>query len=49
MNWRFYQSYFRYEQMYIDLGGPWARHKYFGYDLVRNLKPEKNVELGTHF
>jgi len=34
--------------MYNDLGGPWAGHKYFGYDLVRNLKPKKIVELGTH-
>ena len=34
--------------MYIDLGGPWAGHKYFAYDLVRNLKPKKIVELGTH-
>lgn len=34
--------------MFNDLGGPWAGHKYFGYDLVRNLKPKKIVELGTH-
>lgn len=34
--------------MYTDLGGPWAGHKYFAYDLVRNLKPKKIVELGTH-
>jgi len=48
MNWKFYPSSFKYEQMYIDLGGPWAGHKYFGYDLVRNFKPKKIVELGTH-
>lgn len=34
--------------MFDDLGGPWAGHKYFGYDLVRNLRPKKIVELGTH-
>lgn len=34
--------------MYTDLGGPWAGHKYFAYDLVRNLKPKRIVELGTH-
>lgn len=34
--------------MYDDLGGPWSGHKYFTYDLVRNLKPKKIVELGTH-
>lgn len=48
MNWTFYKSTFKYEQMYNDLGGPWAGHKYFGYDLVRNIKPKKIVELGTH-
>lgn len=48
MHWKFYQPTFKYEQMYTDLGGPWAGHKYFGYDLVRNLKPKKIVELGTH-
>lgn len=48
MNWKFYESSFKYEKMYIDLGGPWSGHKYFSYDLVRNFKPKKIVELGTH-
>lgn len=48
MNWKFYNSSFKYEKMYADLGGPWSGHKYFAYDLVRNLKPKKIVELGTH-
>lgn len=48
MNWKFYNPKFKYEKMYDDLGGPWAGHKYFAYDLIRNLKPKKIVELGTH-
>lgn len=48
MKWQLYSPRFKYERMYIDLGGPWAGHKYFGYDLMMNLKPRKVVELGTH-
>lgn len=48
MKWKFYNPKFKYEEMYIDLGGPWAGHKYFSYDLIRNLKPKRIVELGTH-
>lgn len=46
-NWKFYNPGFEYEE-FIHLGGPWAGHKYFAYDLVRVLKPSKVVELGTH-
>lgn len=28
-------------------GASWAGHRRFGYDLVRNLKPKRIVELGT--
>lgn len=48
MKWHFYNSTFEYEDMYLDLGGAWSGHKYFGYDLVRNLKPRLVVELGVH-
>lgn len=48
MKWNFYHPRFQYESMYTDLGGPWSGHKYFAYDLVRNLKPALIVELGTH-
>lgn len=48
MRWKFYNPTFKYEEMYIDLGGPWSGHKYFAYDLIRNLKPKRIVELGTH-
>lgn len=46
--WKFHNPVFKYEEMFNDLGGPWAGHKYFGYDLVRNFKPQTIVELGTH-
>lgn len=46
--WKLYDPIFKYEKMLDDLGGPWAGYKYFGYDLVRNLKPRRIVELGTH-
>lgn len=48
MKWHFFNPVFEYETSYADLGGPWAGHKYFAYDLVRNQKPKKIVELGTH-
>ncbi|MEL6983955.1 MAG: class I SAM-dependent methyltransferase, partial [Actinomycetota bacterium] len=28
---------------------PWGGHRWFGYDLVRWAKPERIVELGTHY
>lgn len=46
-DWKFYRPDFEYEKV-IDLGGPWAGHKYFAYDLIRFLSPVKIVELGTH-
>lgn len=48
MTWKFSRPQFEYEKMYTDLGGPWSGHKYFGYDLILNLKPKLVVELGTH-
>jgi hypothetical protein len=47
-SWKFHKPIFEYEAMYDDLGGPWAGHKYFAYDLIRNYEPKKVVELGTH-
>jgi len=48
MDWTFYKPHFEYEEAYNDLGGPWSGHKYFSYDLIRNIKPGRIVELGTH-
>jgi hypothetical protein len=46
--WKYYHPGFDYEEMFTDLGGPWAGHKYFAYDLVRFQKPKRILELGTH-
>lgn len=44
----FFNPKFEYEAIFPDLDWPWAGHKYFAYDLVRNIKPQTVVELGTH-
>ncbi len=46
--WRFFNRTFEYEDMFQDFNWPWAGHKQFGYDLIRNVKPQTIVELGTH-
>jgi len=46
--WNYYQPTFEYEKIFNDLKWPWAGHKYFIYDFIRNLKPRSIVELGTH-
>ncbi|MFA6160261.1 MAG: class I SAM-dependent methyltransferase [Parcubacteria group bacterium] len=49
MNWKYYNPKFEYEEKFEDSAWPWAGHKYFAYDLITNIKPEKIVELGTHY
>jgi len=46
--WRYYNRKFEYEDMFRDFFWAWAGHKYFAYDLIRNVKPKIIVELGTH-
>jgi len=46
--WNYFQSNFEYEKTFPDLAWPWAGHKYFIYDLIRNIPPDSIVELGTH-
>jgi len=46
--WRYFNRKFEYEDMFQDFYWPWAGHKYFAYDLIRNIKPKVIVELGTH-
>lgn len=46
--WRYYNRKFEYEDMFRDFYWPWSGHKYFAYDLIRNVKPKIIVELGTH-
>jgi GT2 family glycosyltransferase/ADP-heptose:LPS heptosyltransferase len=48
MHWKYYKPKFDYENTFQDVGWPWAGHKFFAYDLVRNFKPKVIVELGTH-
>lgn len=45
--WKYNAPWFEYEEQGKDWETPWSGHKYFGYDLVRNLKPKTIVELGT--
>lgn len=46
--WRFFNRKFEYEDKFQDFNWPWSGHKYFAYDLIRNVKPQTIVELGTH-
>ncbi|OGK21568.1 hypothetical protein A3C23_01655 [Candidatus Roizmanbacteria bacterium RIFCSPHIGHO2_02_FULL_37_13b] len=46
--WQYFDPKFEYEKIFPDLNWPWAGHKYFIYDFIRNLKPKVIVELGTH-
>ena len=46
--WNCYNPDFEYEARFNDFNWPWAGHKIFAYDLVRNMRPELFVELGTH-
>ena len=46
--WQYYDPTFDYETIFSDIEWPWAGHKRFAYDFVRNIKPKVIVELGTH-
>lgn len=46
--WYFHKPNFEYEKDFQDFDLPWAGHKFFGYDLIRNFRPRKIVELGTY-
>ena len=47
INWYYYSSKFEYENKFLGLDRPWSGHKYFVYDLIRNIKPKIIVELGS--
>jgi hypothetical protein len=49
MLWQYFTPKFEYEKTFEDHLWPWAGHKTFAYDLIRNLKPKIMVELGTHY
>lgn len=44
MHWTYHDGVFEHEP---PPGASWGGHRRFGYDLVRNLKPKRIVELGT--
>jgi hypothetical protein len=45
--WEIGYPYFEYSESFKDNATPWAGHKCFGYNLVKNLEPELIVELGS--
>ncbi len=45
MKWKYYSPKFEFNN---DIKSAWWGHTFFAYDLVRNEKPNKIVELGTH-
>ena len=48
MKWIYHKPKFEYEVKFNDVNWAWAGHKFFAYDFVRNFKPKRIVELGTH-
>jgi hypothetical protein len=47
--WKLYEPSFIFATDYPAFTAlPWSGHRRFAYDLVRNFKPAKIVELGTH-
>jgi len=46
--WQFYNRHFEYADVSNLLSSDWFGHIFFSYDLVRNLKPHRIVELGTY-
>ncbi len=46
--WRIFNPKFEYVEKFEDLGWPWYGHRHFAYELIRNLKPNIVVEIGTH-
>ena len=49
--WIYYQPTFECDQYNPTLliHAPWAGHRCFAYDYVRNMKPDRIVELGSHY
>jgi len=48
LKWEFFNPVFEYHKEFNDFDYPWAGHIFVGYDIIRNLKPRKVVELGTY-
>ncbi len=48
MKWRYFKPVFSYQESFDDGASAWSGHRYFAYDLIRNIKPEVIVELGSY-
>ncbi len=48
MNWKSYRPTYDYHAVMYDYHLPWTGHIFFGYDLIRNIRPKVIVELGTY-
>lgn len=49
MDWQYFQPQFEYKDSLNFYRSAWSGHFFFAYDLVRNLKPARIVELGTDY
>lgn len=47
--WKYYKPNFEYNKLTDLFYTAWFGHIFFAYDLIRNTKPKKIVELGTHY
>ena len=48
MKWSYFNPLFEYEDILAFWDSAWTGHRYFIYDLIRNIQPRTIVELGTH-
>ncbi len=46
MKWKYYKPKFEFDS---KTPSTWWGHTFFAYDLIRNVKPKRVVELGTHY
>ena len=50
MNWKMREVVFEADEINPGLAvSPWSGHRLFAYDLTANMRPERIVELGTHY
>jgi len=51
MEWTYHHPSFEYDKYHVTIRdiSAWTGHRNFAYDLVRFMKPNRIVELGTHY
>ena len=48
--WKMHHAKFEADEINKQLAvSPWSGHRQFAYDLISNLRPDRIVELGTHY